>query len=51
MIFLENLEFFPGEMEDDSVFAKKLAGFADVYVDDDFSEAHHPVASNVGVTK
>jgi phosphoglycerate kinase len=51
VIFLENLEFFEGELSDDAVFAKKLAGFADIYVDDDFSKAHHPVASNVGVTK
>jgi phosphoglycerate kinase len=51
VIFLENLEFFAGELENDPVFAKKLAGFADVYVDDDFSKAHHPVASNVGVAK
>jgi phosphoglycerate kinase len=51
LVFLENLEFFSGELADDPTFAKKLAAFADVYVDDDFSKAHHPVASNVGVTK
>jgi len=51
VIFLENLEFFAEELEDDPVFAKKLSGFADVYVDDDFSKVHHPVASNVGVAK
>jgi phosphoglycerate kinase len=51
VIFLENLEFFAEELEDDPVFAKKLAAFADVYVDDDFSKVHHPVASNVGVAK
>ncbi len=51
VIFLENLEFFAEELSDDPVFAKKLAGFADVYVDDDFSKAHHPVSSNVGVAK
>lgn len=51
VIFLENLEFFADELSDDPVFAKKLAGFADVYVDDDFSKVHHPVASNVGVAR
>ena len=33
------------------MFAKKLSGFADIYVDDDFSKVHHPVASNVAITK
>ncbi len=51
VVVLENLEFYEGELENDPVFAKKLSEFADVYVDDDFSKVHHPVASNVGVTK
>jgi 3-phosphoglycerate kinase len=51
IVFLENLEFHQEELENDPVFAKKLANLADVYVDDDFSKCHHPVASNVGVTK
>jgi phosphoglycerate kinase len=51
VVFLENLEFFADELSDDPVFAKKLSAFADVYIDDDFSKVHHPVASNVGVTK
>jgi len=51
IIFLENLEFFPGELDDNEAFAKQLASLADVYVDDDFTKVHHPVASNVGVTK
>jgi phosphoglycerate kinase len=51
VIFLENLEFYPEELNDDSSFGKKLASLADVYIDDDFSKVHHPVASNVAVTK
>ncbi len=51
VIFLENLEFHAGELEDDVSFGKKLAALADVYVDDDFSKCHHPVASNVSVAK
>jgi phosphoglycerate kinase len=51
VIFLENLEFFEEELKNDEFFGKKLAALADVYVDDDFSKCHHPVASNVAVTK
>ncbi len=51
IFFLENLEFYPEELENNAMFGKKLAGFADVYVDDDFSKCHHPVSSNVAVTK
>lgn len=51
VVFLENLEFFEEELKDSAAFAKKLAALADVYVDDDFSKVHHPVASNVAITK
>jgi phosphoglycerate kinase len=51
VIFLENLEFYQGELDNDQGFSKSLAALADVYVDDDFSKVHHPVASNLGITK
>lgn len=51
IIFLENLEFYKEELENGQVFAKNLAELADVYVNDDFSKCHHPVASNVAITK
>lgn len=51
VVFLENLEFFPEELKNDVYFAKMLASFADVYVDDDFSKCHHAVASNVAVAE
>lgn len=51
VVVLENLEFYPEELSNDPAFAAALAGLADVYADDDFSKCHHPVASNVGVTK
>ncbi len=51
IIFLENLEFYPEELEDDKLFGKNLASLADVYVDDDFTKVHHPVASNMSVAE
>lgn len=51
VIFLENLRFYPGEEENDPVFAKKLASFAEVYVNDAFGVDHRSSASTVGVTK
>src|SRR5258708_7169199 len=51
IVFLENLEYYPEELEDNLAFGKKLAGLAEVYVDDDFTKVHHPVASNISVTK
>jgi len=47
---LENLRFDPGEKENDSVFAKRLAGSADFYVNDAFSASHRSHAS-VGAIK
>jgi 3-phosphoglycerate kinase len=51
IVFLENLEFYPEELDNDIGFGKQLAALAEVYVDDDFSKCHHPVASNVAVTR
>lgn len=51
VVFLENLEFYPEELDNSPVFGKQLAALADSYVDDDFSKCHHPVASNVAVTE
>ncbi|MBW2562189.1 MAG: phosphoglycerate kinase [Deltaproteobacteria bacterium] len=51
IILLENLRFHKEEAENDDVFARKLAGYADVYVDDAFGNAHRTHASNVGITK
>ncbi len=43
-VLLENIRFFHGEVECDVDFAKKLAGLADVYVNEAFS-SHNPAAS------
>jgi len=51
VLLLENLRFHPGETANDDEFAKKLAAFADVYVDDAFGNAHRTHASNVGITR
>lgn len=51
IVFLENLEFFEKELENDAMFAKHLSALAEVYVNDDFSKCHHLVASVGGVTK
>jgi phosphoglycerate kinase len=51
VIMLENLRFHKEETENDDDFARKLAGYGDVYVDDAFGNAHRSHASNVGITK
>ncbi|HTK04192.1 MAG TPA: phosphoglycerate kinase [Candidatus Eisenbacteria bacterium] len=48
---LENIRFYKGEDSNGSFLARRLASFADVYVDDAFAVAHREAASNVGVTK
>ncbi len=45
MLLLENLRFFPGEKENDSVFAKKLSSLGDLYVFDAFDVSHRKNAS------
>ena len=48
---LENLRFDIGEETNDPEFAKKLASFADIYVNDAFGTCHREHASLVGVPK
>jgi phosphoglycerate kinase len=50
-ILLENLRFHPEEEADDPAFAKALADYADVYVNDAFGTAHRAHASTVGIAK
>lgn len=51
ILFLENLRFYAGEENNDAAFARDLAKFGDVYVDDAFSVAHRKAASNYGVAQ
>jgi phosphoglycerate kinase len=48
---LENLRFDPGETGNDPAFARRLASFADLFVQDAFGTCHRAHASTVGVTE
>lgn len=51
VLVLENVRFYPGEEKNDPDFAKQLASFGDLYVNDAFGTAHRAHASTAGVTK
>jgi phosphoglycerate kinase len=48
-ILLENLRFHAEEEKNDPAFAKALASYADVFVNDAFGTAHRAHASTVGI--
>ncbi|MFM2106674.1 MAG: hypothetical protein RL338_1706 [Chloroflexota bacterium] len=48
-LLLENLRFHAEEEANDPAFAKALAGYADVYVNDAFGTAHRAHASTAGI--
>jgi phosphoglycerate kinase len=47
---LENLRFEPGETANDPEFARRLAAFGELFVQDAFGSCHRAHASTVGVT-
>ena len=49
VVLLENVRFHKEEEENDPEFAKKLASFAEIYVNDAFGTAHRAHASTAGV--
>jgi phosphoglycerate kinase len=48
---LENLRYHAGEEENDVGFARELAAFGDIYVDDAFSSSHRAHASVEAITR
>jgi phosphoglycerate kinase len=48
---LENVRFEPGEERNDDALSRRLASFADVYVNDAFGTAHRAHASTAGVAQ
>ncbi len=51
IVMLENLRFHPEEKENYEFFAKKLASYADIYVNDAFANSHRAHASMSRITE
>ena len=51
VLILENIRFYSEEENNDLNFAKNLAGFGDIYVNDAFSCSHRAHASVANITK
>ncbi|WP_462136986.1 phosphoglycerate kinase [Candidatus Mycalebacterium sp.] len=51
VLFLENLRFHPEEKQCTQEFCRKLAGLADIYVNDAFGTSHRRHASTYGVAE
>ena len=51
VLILENIRFYSEEENNDLNFAKNLAGFGDIYVNDAFSCSHRAHASVTNITK
>ncbi len=51
ILLLENLRFYDGECANDPEFAKQLAKYGDIYVNDAFGTCHRNHASISGITE
>ena len=51
VVLLENLRFHSGEEKNNTKFAKELASYGDVFINDAFAVSHRSHASVVGVPK
>ncbi|MBC8526181.1 MAG: phosphoglycerate kinase [Candidatus Cloacimonetes bacterium] len=51
VILFENTRFHPEEKSNDSDFAKELASFGEIFINDAFGTAHRSHASNVGIAQ
>lgn len=49
VLLLENIRFAEGEERNDSAFARQMANWGDIYVNDAFSTAHRAHASTEGI--
>jgi phosphoglycerate kinase len=50
VLLLENVRFHPEEEANDPAFAKKLASYADIFVEDGFGVVHRAHATTEGIT-
>jgi len=51
IILLENIQFNPGEKNNDPAFAKALSGYGDIFVMEAFGQAHRNYASIRGINQ
>lgn len=51
VLLLENLRYYPEEENNDEEFSKKIASYADIYVNDAFSTSHRKHSSTFGAVK
>lgn len=51
VLLLENLRYLPGEEKNDPAFIDEISSYADIYVNDAFSNSHRNHASMVSVAK
>lgn len=51
IVLLENLRYYPGESKNDVSFAKQIAKFGNVYINDAFSVCHRSHASVEAITR
>ncbi len=51
IVVLENLRYYEGEEDNDEKFAKHLAAYGEVYINDAFAVCHRKAASIVAITK
>lgn len=51
ILLFENIRFWPGEEKNDVEFAKKLAKWGDIYINESFANSHRKHASMVALAK
>lgn len=51
VILFENIRFWPEEEKNDFAFAKRLARWGDIYVNENFATSHRPHASFTAITR